>query len=134
MSTGGIDLDVMSREQLLAEVGRLRRERDEVLNALGRAWYGECEIIPNYMPPYPRPDTKPTVVIRHKPSGLFLRYSKGPRTGSFWDIYGEDFHDIELAKSELWKAPPPRIVDYNAMLERAALARVAPPDGQGVGR
>jgi len=87
-------------------------------------WQKECEIIPEYMPPNPRKDTKPRVCIRHKPSGAFLRHSCGPRTGSTWDIYGDDFQTPELAFLELGKAPaPPRnnrelgIVEFNLPLK-----------------
>lgn len=66
----------------------------------------EAEIIENYMPPYPGPTTKPAVVVRC--GEWFLRYSKGPETGTFWDAYGEDFHTVDLARSELAKAPPVR--------------------------
>jgi hypothetical protein len=87
---------------------RVREERDaiwvEALLPDGR--YAQFEIIPNYMPPYPDRDTKPSVVIRHKPCGNFLRHSGGPRTGSFWDLYGDDFLTVELATVELSKAPP----------------------------
>jgi hypothetical protein len=38
----------------------------------------------------------------------FLRYSKGPGTGSFWDVYGDDYHSKELAFAEMLKVwiPP----------------------------
>lgn len=64
----------------------------------------EAEIIDGYMPPFPGEHTKPTVVIRC--GEWFLRYSKGPETGSFWDAYGEDFQTVDLARRELAKAPP----------------------------
>jgi hypothetical protein len=64
----------------------------------------KAEIIENYMPPFPRADTKPITAIRC--GEWFLRYSKGPKTGSFWDMYGEDYQSVELAREELVKAPP----------------------------
>lgn len=64
----------------------------------------EAEIIDGYMPPYPQKLTRPSVVVRC--GRWFLRYSKGPQTGSFWDLYGDNFHSVDLAKSELAKAPP----------------------------
>lgn len=76
-------------------------------------WHSECEIIPDYMPPYPREDTRPTVVVRHNNGTkypAFLRYSKGPRQGFSWDIYGDDFHNPELALIALSQAPTPRSV------------------------
>lgn len=61
------------------------------------------EIIENYMPPFPNDKTRPSTVVR---SGVwFLRYSIGPRTGTFWDTCGDDFLDADLAKSEADKAP-----------------------------
>ena len=68
-------------------------------------WRGKCEIIPQYMPPFPRPDTRPVLVVRHGNS--FLRYSRGPRQGFFWDIYGDDLHTVGLALLALLEAPPP---------------------------
>lgn len=72
---------------------------------LAYQWQRECEIIPDYMPPYPRHDTKPTCVVKHGDS--FLRYSCGPGTGTFWDVYGDNFLNPELALVELSKAHPP---------------------------
>lgn len=80
---------------------------------LDEPWHQQCDIIPDYMPPSPRPDTRPSVQVRfndgteHPP---FLRYSKGPKQGYFWDIYGDDMHSIELAVLALSQAPAPRSV------------------------
>ncbi len=77
---------------------------------LDQPWHKNCEIIPDYMPKYPGKDTKPKVVIRyndrteHPP---YLRYSAGPMQGFFWDIYGDNFLEIELAVIALSKAPAP---------------------------
>jgi hypothetical protein len=75
-------------------------------------WLAECEIIPDYLPPYATEDIKPSVAIRyngfetdHPPC---LRYSKGPSQGFYWDLCGEDFLTIELAILALSKAPAPR--------------------------
>lgn len=112
-------------------------------NLFDYSWQWECEIIPAYMPPFPRKDTEPKCVIKwqsHLPSPTqvlwdrktceisdtlyrdgewevikntfqrddsFMRYSKGPGTGSFWDIYGDDYHSPELAFSELLKVHGP---------------------------
>ena len=72
-------------------------------------WQRRCVIIPDYMPPHPRDDTKPKCVVRCqlKDEAVFLRYSAGPATGTFWDVYGDDFHSQELALVELAKAPAP---------------------------
>lgn len=80
---------------------------------LGENWHSDCEILSDYMPPYPREDTKPTVQIRHNNGSkhpAFLRYSKGPKQGFFWDTYGDDFQNIELAIIALSNAPTPRSV------------------------
>lgn len=85
-----------------------------VAQLLNQAWHKRCEIIEDYMPPYPRPDTRPRLVIRfnstsdHKP---FLRYSQGPRQGFLWDVYGDDFQTKELAVIALANAPAPVSVD-----------------------
>lgn len=69
-------------------------------------WQHECEIIPDYMPPYPTKDTRPTCVVKAN-EHYKLRYSKGPGTGTFWDAFGDDFHTPELALVALSKAAPP---------------------------
>ena len=77
---------------------------------LDQPWHQQCEIIPDYMPPFPRPDTRPSVQIKfHDGTDYppFLRYSKGPKQGYFWDIYGDDMHSIELAVFALSQAPAP---------------------------
>ncbi len=77
---------------------------------LDQQWHKKCEIIPDYMPPYPGEDTKPSVQIRYNDGSEhppFLRYSKGPKQGFFWDIYGADFLNVELAIIALSKAPAP---------------------------
>lgn len=77
---------------------------------LTQVWQHQCQIITDYMPNFPRPDTKPTCVIRHchGESHQFLRYSNGPLQGFFWDIYGDDFHSPEVAIIALSQCPPPR--------------------------
>ncbi len=77
---------------------------------LNQPWHKKCEIIPDYMPPNPSEDTRPSVQIKYNDGSEyppFLRYSHGPRQGYFWDIYGEDFHNVELAIIALSKAPAP---------------------------
>lgn len=82
---------------------------DLVRSLLGYRWQHECEIIPAYMPPFPGDDTRPRCVVMHVVGDheYFLRYSKGPWTGTDWDTYGDDFKRPELALVELAKAPPP---------------------------
>ena len=46
---------------------------------LDEDWHTQCEIIPDYMPPFPREDTRPSVVVRHNNGTeypAYLRYSK----------------------------------------------------------
>lgn len=80
---------------------------------LTQHWMHECRIIPDYMPPYPNADTRPTCQIQYvykDGSDTGLRYSKGPLQGFTWDSYGDDFHSPELALIALSQAPaPPRI-------------------------
>jgi hypothetical protein len=80
---------------------------------LTQHWMHECKIIPDYMPPYPRADTRSTCQVWYPykdGSETGLRYSKGPLQGYFWDNYGEDFHSPELALIALSQAPaPPRV-------------------------
>lgn len=47
----------------------------------------------------------PKVLVRFDNS--FLRHSKGPRQGFFWDSYGDDFQTPELALLALIHAPVP---------------------------
>lgn len=70
-------------------------------------WQLECEILPDYLPRDGGTTTEPKCVVRHKPSGTFLRHSKGPRQGYFWDAYGDDLHSAELAVVALSLAPAP---------------------------
>jgi hypothetical protein len=76
---------------------------------LDQRWHRECEIIPDYMPPHPRDDTRPMVVVRfpNEHENTFLRYSCGPAQGFFWDVYGDDMQTVELAVLALSKAPIP---------------------------
>ncbi len=80
---------------------------------LTQHWMHECEIIPQYMPPFPDAETKPTCQVRYRyESGetVFLRYGKGPLQGYFWDGYGEDMHSPEMALVAISQSPaPPRV-------------------------
>jgi hypothetical protein len=80
---------------------------------LEETWHEKCEIIADYMPKFPREDTRPTVQVRYNDGTEYppmLRYSRGPKQGFFWDIYGEDMQTVELAIIALSKAPTPRYV------------------------
>jgi hypothetical protein len=87
---------------------------EDLVNLLLREpWHRECEIIPDYMPPFPGKDTRPTIVVRHNNGTeypAFLRYSAGPRQGFFWDAYGDDMQTIALAVLAIHQAPYPRSV------------------------
>ena len=91
---------------------------------LEEPWHKLCEIIPDYMPPNPSKDTLPTVQVRYNDGTKYppmLRYSRGPRQGFFWDIYGEDMQTVELAIIALSQAPSPRNVGpftYTISLEK----------------
>lgn len=70
-----------------------------------RNWRMYAEIIPAYMPPHPRPDTRPACVV--KLGSAFLRHSAGHVQGYFWDIYGDNFDKPEWALLALLRAPLP---------------------------
>ena len=56
-------------------------------------WQRHCEIITEYMPPNPNEYTRPRIVVRYLHESdmqWYLRYSKGPQQGFFWDSYGDD--------------------------------------------
>jgi hypothetical protein len=98
-----IDPRLFTVERLLAEMLDHRYgNRDR--------WRMNAEIVVNYMPPFPNADTKPACVVRYwLPDGddTMLRYSRGPRQGYFWDVYGEDFGTPERALLALLEAPVP---------------------------
>lgn len=66
-------------------------------------WKRYAVIIPDWMPKYPRNDTTPICVVRFCSS--YLRHSKGPRQGHFWDSYPDDYHNVGLALRALFEAP-----------------------------
>ena len=74
----------------------------------GNKWREDCEVIPDYRRPLGGDAT--LCVVRHIPSGSFLRYSKGPHQGHGWDIYGDDYQTPEMAVIALSQAPPPSVV------------------------
>jgi hypothetical protein len=80
---------------------------------LDEPWHSRCEIIPDYMPPYPNSSTRPSFQVRYNDGSEYmpyLRYSLGPKQGFFWDIYGEDMKTYALAILALSQAPAPRNV------------------------
>lgn len=77
-------------------------------------WRFNAEIVQDYMPPYPRKDTKPRLVVRYpyvnekdEQNHSYLRYSVGPKQGFLWDIYGDDMQNVALAFKALCEAPTP---------------------------
>lgn len=82
---------------------------------LTQHWMHECEIITDYMPPFPRDDTQPRCVVAFvydDGSKAYLRHSRGPLQGWSWDIYGDDLHDANLALVAISSAPAPPRIDY----------------------
>lgn len=94
------------------DISKLRMEQLVEL-LLDEPWHKHCEIITDYMPPFPREDTRPSVQVRcnnHDKYPAYLRHSCGPKQGFFWDIYGDDMQTAELALLALSQAPAPRSV------------------------
>jgi hypothetical protein len=74
-------------------------------------WRCNAEILPTYRAPFAK-DSEPTRCVVHYPMpwrerGLFLRHSKWPRQGHFWDIYGDDYQTPDLALIAFLEAPVP---------------------------
>lgn len=91
------------------DINKLRTEQLVEL-LLDQPWHKHCDIITDYMPRFPRADTRPMVVVRcnnHEKYPAFLRHSCGPKQGFFWDTYGDDMQTAELALLALSKAPAP---------------------------
>jgi len=67
---------------------------------LDQRWHSDCEIYKN---------EKDEIIIKYpnEHNDTYLRYSKGPKQGFSWDIYGDDFQNYELAIIALSKAPIP---------------------------
>lgn len=104
-----IDPKLFTVERLLAELfDHCFGNRD--------VWRQQAEIIVDYMPPFPRPNTRPSVVVRFEE--VFLRHSKGPLQGHSWDIYGDDYMTAELALIALLEAPIPPSAIHPRIWER----------------
>ncbi len=100
----------MSAEQTMFhsrhfQVFNWERLLDTLLDSRHHRWREEVIIHKEYMPPHPREDSRPEVQVEYK--NRFLRYSRGPLQGYFWDVYGEDMHTPELAFYALLQAPSP---------------------------
>lgn len=100
----------MKNQSLRPEMFRVDRLIDYLAD---QDWHNSCEIIPDYMPKFPREDTRPSVIVRcnnHPEYPAYLRHSAGPKQGFFWDTYGDNFLTPELALIALSQAPFPRSV------------------------
>jgi len=77
---------------------------------LNEPWHKDCTIIPDYVAPYAKDGTRPSLVVRFEfdDHTVFLRHSNGPRQGFFWDIYGDDFKEMGLALIALSEARMPQ--------------------------
>lgn len=98
---GDLDISVLNLGELV----------ETLFDLNDHPWRASVEIIPKYMPPNPRPNTKPSCVVKFTDNfknEYFLRYSKGPGMGCFWDVYGDDFLSPELAFRAILQAPCPR--------------------------
>ncbi len=73
---------------------------------LDQPWHSECDIVK-------KDGKRDGVFVVHKKDSeypAYLRFSCGPSQGYFWDIYGDNMIDTELAVLALSKAPYPRNV------------------------
>jgi len=87
-------------------------------------WWRLVEIVPDYMPPFPRGATKPTIQVRclvdetapEPGPGIATgrhAYMRASRVagwkfgGYFWDLYGTPFATVEYALLALVHAPVP---------------------------
>lgn len=90
-------------------------------------WRKHARIVRDYMPPFPRPGTRPICVVQFE--GSFLRYSNGPRQGHFWDCYGDDYFRPEIALIALLQAPIPPFLIHRDLWRKQAEA-AAPAAGK----
>lgn len=81
---------------------------------LNQPWHQKCSFIPHYIPKGCRgkedEDKHAYFAIIYNDGTEYppeLRYSKGPKQGFFWDVYGDDMRSIELAIIALANAPAP---------------------------
>lgn len=108
----------MDVNQLISDFAKHAESAGVTVESIVRAYFDSnpcdwrvyAKIIPDYMPPYPRPDTRPRCVVEFR--GQFLRYSCGPRQRCFWDGYGDDFQTPGLALKALMEAECPCILWY----------------------
>lgn len=120
MTINGLSPDEFNRQNAIWQENIHKRidtsvfDLDKLVHSLcSETWMRHCRVIPNYMPPYPNEHTRPTVVVQWRnpedeSKTQFLRHSAGPLQGTFWDMYGDDFHSPELAIVMLSRSHPPR--------------------------
>lgn len=80
---------------------------------LNQNWHRECVF-------EKKDDGQILVKYPNEHHDCYLRYSRGPLQGFFWDVYGEDMQEIELAIIALSKAPVPlnyRKAEYPVTIE-----------------
>jgi hypothetical protein len=91
-------------------------------------WWRLVEIVPDYMPPFPNADTRPTIAVRclvdetapepgpRIATGRFAYLRTGGISGwkfggYFWDQYGTPFPTVEFALMAAIHAPvPPQLL------------------------
>lgn len=91
-------------------------------------WLRLVEIVPDYMPPFPRADARPTIQVRclvnpNEPApgpgvctGRYSYLRGGGHAGwlsggYFWDCYGTEWHSVEHALVAVIHAPvPPQLL------------------------
>lgn len=96
------------------------------------AWWSLVEIVPDYMPPFPRADTRPSIQVRCLVRPDEPEPGPGVRTnrhsylrsggvagwqygGYFWDCYGTEWGTIEHALLAVLHAPvPPALLSKDA--------------------
>ncbi len=100
----------MTTHRATAQVPETLNIQRLVSYLLDEPWHQKCDFIQDYMPPHPSKDTRPAFVVRFNDGTEyppFLRYSRGPKQGWGWDIYGDDLQNAELAVIALSQAPAP---------------------------
>lgn len=96
------------------------------------AWWSLVEIVPDYMPPFPRKDTRPSIQVRclvmpdapvpgpgvQTARHVYLRaggIAGWQYGGYFWDLYGTEWATVEHAILAVLHAPvPPALLSPGA--------------------
>jgi hypothetical protein len=94
------DYRTACNQQDLADLARCAREYAKLTaHLLDQPWHASCQFVPSG-------DGVNVVYVDGTKHPPHLRYSRGPKQGFFWDIYGEEFSQ-ELAIIALSQAPYP---------------------------